>query len=167
MSIFQGYYLPTFFLFDQKIVTKGDPEQVLMFQTFINNDDYKVFPVQGDLAINRHYADKAHRFVLTGWHLGNSNDDNDNTHDLGNNYSINVTKGIFAKSGTEVEIANFRIVHMIYAERKRELSKVKIISLNTKVEVLTNVMQFTFLKMSKDSLLLQKKLKLEMEECCE
>ena len=37
-----------------------------MFQTFINNDDYKVFPVQGDLAINCHYADKAHRFVLTG-----------------------------------------------------------------------------------------------------
>ena len=139
-----------------------------MFQTFINNDDYKVFPVQGDLAINCHYADKAHRFVLTGWHLGNSNDDNDNTHGSGNSYSINVTTGIFAKSGTEVENCRiFRIVHMIYAERKRELSKVKIIGLNTKVEVLTNVMQFTFLKMSKDSLILQKKLKLEMEECCE
>jgi len=48
-----------------------------------------VFGVGGDLALNWWYAENGCRVALTGGHLSGREDDDDNTHGLGNNYAIN------------------------------------------------------------------------------
>ena len=68
----------------------------------------QIFPIQGDLAINWCFADKACRIVLIDQHVGESNADDDNTHVLGNNYYIIMTKGKVIKQRTEVEIVNIQ-----------------------------------------------------------
>ena len=97
-----------FSILGREIATKGGPKQVFMVQTMTNNNDDPIFSVPGDLAMNWHYKNNGHRIVLTGGHLSNKNDDDDNTHGLGNNYNINVTTGKTMGKGAEIEIANIQ-----------------------------------------------------------
>ena len=101
---------------------------------------------------------------MTGWNLGDSNDDDDNAHGSGNNYYIIVTRGKLVKQRKEVEVANIQNCSYDYAERNIELSKVRIMPLNR------CAYKCYAIHVSKDTQGFPtswKKLKLEIEECCE
>ena len=77
------------------VVTSGGPKQVFMVRNMANSHDDPIFSVSGDIAMNWWYSNNGNRIVLTGGHLSDENINDDNTHGLGNHYTV---KGKIGKS---------------------------------------------------------------------
>jgi len=73
----------------RQVVTEGGPIQESVAGNATNMGDDPVFSVGGDLAFNWAYGDNGVRIVLTGGHLSGQNENDDNTHGLGNNFYCN------------------------------------------------------------------------------
>ena len=94
-----------------QIVTEGGPIQQSISNSAQNLEDDPVFSVGGDLAFNWAYSNNGARIVLTGGRLSPANDNDDNTHGLGNHFACNPLTGI-PTSGFETvwnhEISNIQ-----------------------------------------------------------
>lgn len=75
-------------------MTEGGPIQQSISNSAQNLEDDPVFSVGGDLAFNWAYGNNGARIVLTGGRLSPANDNDDNTHGLGNHFSCNPLTGI-------------------------------------------------------------------------
>ncbi|XP_063689366.1 uncharacterized protein LOC134822313 [Bolinopsis microptera] len=73
----------------RQIVTKGGPIQESISVNATNLEDDPIFSVDGDLAFNWAFGDNGCRIVLTGGHLSGANENDDNTHGLGNDFHCN------------------------------------------------------------------------------
>jgi len=73
----------------RQIVSEGGPIQESIAVNATNMEDDPVFSVGGDLAFNWAFGDNGVRIVLTGGHLSGANENDDNTHGLGNNFYCN------------------------------------------------------------------------------
>lgn len=76
-----------------------------MVQDMANNNDDPVFSVPGDLAINWWYGNNGARIALTGGHLSADVND-DNTHGLGNHFSMDGKTGTNGDDNWPHEISN-------------------------------------------------------------
>ena len=101
-------FLAFFTLKGRKIATKEGSEQFFTVQNTANNSDDPIFSVGGDLAINWWYGNNGARIALTGGHLSAENIDDDNTHGLGNHFSVNGITGKIDDPGNEHEISNIQ-----------------------------------------------------------
>ena len=73
----------------RQIVTEGGPIQESIAEDAENLEDDPIFSVSGDLAFNWAYGNNGCRIALTGGHLSGANENDDNTHGLGNDYRCN------------------------------------------------------------------------------
>ena len=99
--------------------------------------------------------------------MGDSNDDDNNAHGLGNNYYINVTTGIVIKSGTEVEIANIQNCSYDSCRKKNIIVQVTDHGSEYQSGPAYKCYAIYFSKDAERFLTPRKKLKLEVKECCE
>ena len=81
----------------REVVTEGGPIQESISKAAQNLADDPLFSVGGDLAFNWGYGNNGARIVLTGARLSGVNEDDDNTHGLGNHFACN------PKTGTPLE----------------------------------------------------------------
>ena len=59
-----------------------------MVRNMKNSFDDPIFLVLGDIAINWWYSNNGNRIALTGGHLSNELENDDNTHGIGNHYVV-------------------------------------------------------------------------------
>ena len=64
-----------------------------MVRNMTNNDDDPIFSVSGDLAINWWYGTNGVRIALTGGHLSAADENDGNTHGLGNSFAVDGKTG--------------------------------------------------------------------------
>jgi hypothetical protein len=77
----------------RQIVTEGGPIQESVSQNAQNMADDPIFSVDGDLAFNWGYSGNGARIALTGGHLSGVDENDDNTHGLGNHFACNPHTG--------------------------------------------------------------------------
>ena len=70
----------------RQIVTEGGPIQESIADDAENLEDDPIFSVSGDLAFNWAYGNNGCRIALTGGNLSPADQNDDNTHGLGNDF---------------------------------------------------------------------------------
>lgn len=78
----------------RQVVTEGGPIHESVSKNAQNLVDDPIFSVGGDLAFNWAYGNNGARIVLTGGHLSAADQNDDNTHGLGNHFACNPLTGI-------------------------------------------------------------------------
>ena len=92
----------------RQIVTKGGPIQESVAVNATNLGDDPIFSVGGDLAFNWAFSDNGCRIVLTEGHLSGANDNDDNTHGLGNSYYCNPITNTRISKSRYSDVANIQ-----------------------------------------------------------
>ena len=67
---------------------------MFMVRNMKNSFDDPIFSVSGDIAINWWYSNNGNRIALTGGHLSDELVNDDNTHGIGNHYTVDGKTGI-------------------------------------------------------------------------
>ena len=92
----------------RQIVTQGGPIQESIADDAGNLGDDPIFSVGGDLAFNWAYSYNGCRIALTGGHLSGADVEDDNTHGLGNDFSIDPLTNNFQESNWPHDISNIQ-----------------------------------------------------------
>ena len=92
----------------RQIVTKGGPIQESISVNATNLEDDPIFSVDGDLAFNWAFGDNGCRIVLTGGHLSGADENDDNTHGLGNDFHCNPRTNIQFSKYRNHDVSNIQ-----------------------------------------------------------